>query len=175
MPMRCLFSSRSMVIPSSMSMLSSILASLSCMYKASASLSYSIFTANHLHPVFFFTAVMTRNLSFSSLYVTRKNLSGVFIHTFILSPPDTSKNSGCSIADTISLSVTACRRILFLACRVNLTGFMLKDINILKANLQREKKYVKENWRWIPAEVHPVPETGPEHLMVAVYGGRHAQ
>jgi hypothetical protein len=60
MPTICLFSSRSTVIPSSMSMLSSTDASLNCIYKASASLSYSIFNLNHLHPFFFFTAVITK-------------------------------------------------------------------------------------------------------------------
>ena len=60
MPTICLFSSRATVIPSSMSMLSSTSASLNWIYKASASLSYSIFNLNHLYPFFFFTAVITK-------------------------------------------------------------------------------------------------------------------
>ncbi len=47
-PTMCLFSSRSTVTPSSMSILSSTDASLNWIYKASASLSYSILNANHL-------------------------------------------------------------------------------------------------------------------------------
>ena len=50
MPTICLFSSRSTVTPSSMSILSSTGASLNWIYKASASLSYSILKTNHLHP-----------------------------------------------------------------------------------------------------------------------------
>jgi hypothetical protein len=57
MPMMCLFSSRSTVTPSSMSILSSTFASLSWIYRASASLSYSILKTAHLHLFFFLSDI----------------------------------------------------------------------------------------------------------------------
>lgn len=81
-PTTCLFSSRSIVMPSSMSTLSSTCTSLSWMYRASASLSYSILKSNHLHPFFFFTAVKTTAFSSVSTYVTLKYFSGSFFQAF---------------------------------------------------------------------------------------------
>ena len=81
-PTTCLFLSRSTVMPSSISILSSTSTSRNWMYKASASLSYSILNSDHPHPLFFFTAVMTNNSPFYSSYVTLRNLSDVFFQAF---------------------------------------------------------------------------------------------
>src|SRR4030042_931153 len=134
MPTMCLFSSRSRVMPSSTSILSSTYTSLSWMYRASASLSYSIFKWNHLHLLFFFTALITKNLSLSSLYVTLKNLSELFIHAFNLFSTDGSRNSGTFRADSTSISVILCHLILFFACLVYLMGFtepILTNIHLI--------------------------------------------
>ncbi len=128
-PTMCFFSSRSTVTPSSMSMLSSIDASLSWMYKASASLSYSIFKSNHLHLFFFLTAEITRNLFSFSLYVTLRNFPDVSIHALDLLSTDGSRCSGFLIANSTSFSVILCKRILFLACLVYFIVFTNKMIS----------------------------------------------
>ena len=84
-PTICPSSSTSTVTPSTTSILSSTYDSLNWIYKASAFLSYSILVGHHLHPFFFFTAVITRNPFLSSTYVTlMKPPSGLSIHAFIL-------------------------------------------------------------------------------------------
>jgi hypothetical protein len=129
MPMMCLFSSRSTVTPSSMSILSSTFASLSWIYRASASLSYSILKTAHLHLFFFLTAVTTRKLSSSSLYVTLKNLPDSSVHVFNLPSEEDSACSGFSRHDFTSASVILCWRIRFLACLAYLMAFMIKMIS----------------------------------------------
>ena len=128
-PTMCLFSSRSTVTPSSMSILSSTEASLNWMYRASASLSYSILNANHLHPFRFFTAEITKKLSSSSLYVTLRNFPDVSIHAFRLPSTEVSRCAGFCSADSTSLSMILCSRILFLACLTYFIGFIKKIIS----------------------------------------------
>ena len=129
MPTMCLFSSRSTVTPSSMSILSSTGASLNWIYKASASLSYSILKANHLRLFRFLTAEITRKLSSSSLYVTLRNFPDVSTHAFNLPSTEGSRCSGFCIVDPTSVSVILWSRILFLARLVYLTGFIKKIIS----------------------------------------------
>src|SRR4030042_889272 len=132
MPTICLFSSRSTVIPSSMSMLSPTSASLNWMYKASASLSYSIFNLNHLHRFFFFTAVIIKTFPASSLKGTRRYFSETLFHAFSFPSEDGSIKSELSIDDSISASVILCIRILFFAC---LVYFIIFAANMLSQNI----------------------------------------
>ena len=128
-PTMCLFPSRSTVTPSSMSILSSTSASLSWMYKASASLSYSILTVNHLHPFRFLTAEITRKVSGFSLYVILRNFPDVSIHAFSRPSAEGSRCAGSPIADSTSLSSILCKRILFLACLTYFIGFITEIIS----------------------------------------------
>jgi hypothetical protein len=128
-PTICFFSSRSTVTPSSMSILSSTGASLSWIYKASASLSYSILKLNHLHPFLLFAAVMIKNGLGSSWYVTLRNLPDISIHALNLPSIEGSRCLGSRIADSTSLSEIPYNRILFLACLVYFIAFTSKIIS----------------------------------------------
>jgi hypothetical protein len=113
-----------------MSMLSCALTSLNWMYKASASLSYSILKSNHLHPLFFLTALMTKNLFSSSLYVTLRNFPEVSTHELNLPSMEGSRYAGSLIANSISFSKSCVTSSYFLRALYILSVSLIKSYQI---------------------------------------------